>query len=36
MRRIPRKGAENDLANLRGASTLVNPAVVKDLISNKV
>jgi acetyl-CoA synthetase len=35
MRRILRKIAENDFSNLGDTSTLAEPAVVKDLISNR-
>jgi len=35
MRRILRKIAENDVANLGDTSTLADPAVVKDLVDNR-
>jgi acetyl-CoA synthetase len=35
MRRILRKVAENDYANLGDTSTLAEPAVVQDLIDNR-
>ncbi|WP_332765919.1 hypothetical protein, partial [Phenylobacterium sp.] len=35
MRRILRKIAENDLANLGDTSTLADPAVVDDLVKNR-
>ena len=36
MRRILRKVAENDLSNLGDTSTLADPAVVDDLVANRV
>ena len=36
MRRILRKVAENDLSNLGDTSTLADPAVVEDLVANRV
>ena len=36
MRRILRKIAENDLSNLGDTSTLADPAVVEDLVANRV
>jgi acetyl-CoA synthetase len=36
MRRILRKIAENDYANLGDISTLADPAVVQDLIDNRM
>jgi acetyl-CoA synthetase len=36
MRRILRKIAENDHGNLGDISTLADPAVVKDLIDNRM
>ncbi len=36
MRRILRKIAENDFSNLGDTSTLADPAVVKDLVDNRV
>jgi acetyl-CoA synthetase len=35
MRRILRKIAENELASLGDTSTLADPTVVEDLISNR-
>ncbi len=35
MRRILRKVAENDYANLGDTSTLADPSVVQDLIENR-
>jgi acetyl-CoA synthetase len=35
MRRILRKIAENDIANLGDTSTLADPAVVDDLVKNR-
>jgi acetyl-CoA synthetase len=35
MRRILRKVAENDYANLGDTSTLADPSVVADLIENR-
>jgi acetyl-CoA synthetase len=35
MRRILRKIAEDDLANLGDTSTLADPAVVEDLLNNR-
>ena len=35
MRRILRKIAENDFANLGDTSTLADPAVVDDLVKNR-
>jgi acetyl-CoA synthetase len=35
MRRILRKIAENDISNLGDISTLAEPAVVEDLVSNR-
>jgi acetyl-CoA synthetase len=35
MRRILRKIAENDFSNLGDTSTLADPAVVQDLVSNR-
>src|SRR5262249_57808239 len=35
MRRILRKIAENDFANLGDTSTLADPAVVQDLVNNR-
>ena len=36
MRRILRKVAENDLSNLGDTSTLADPAVVEDLVANRI
>ena len=36
MRRILRKIAENDVSNLGDTSTLADPAVVTDLVENRV
>jgi acetyl-CoA synthetase len=36
MRRILRKIAENELSNLGDTSTLADPAVVQDLVANRV
>ena len=36
MRRILRKIAENDPSNLGDISTLADPAVVKDLVDNRM
>ena len=36
MRRILRKIAENDFGNLGDTSTLAEPAVVEDLIENRM
>jgi acetyl-CoA synthetase len=36
MRRILRKIAENDFSNLGDTSTLADPAVVKDLVDNRM
>ncbi len=36
MRRILRKVAENDLSNLGDTSTLADPAVVEDLVQNRI
>jgi len=35
MRRILRKIAENDLANIGDTTTLADPAVVDDLVANR-
>jgi len=36
MRRILRKVAEGDVSNLGDTSTLADPAVVEDLIRNRI
>jgi acetyl-CoA synthetase len=36
MRRILRKIAENDVANLGDTSTLADPSVVESLVANRI